>query len=285
MAGTAYGELLDAVRGIRWPARAPVRAALSGTHQSRQRGTSAEFNEYRLYRQGDDTRRIDWRLLARSDRAYIRLATDRTVLPTLLAVDGSASMDFPRGAGSKWDFARSIAVGLAGVAHAQGDPVGLVVAAKGRVELEPRSRRSVVWEIGRALSDVEPGGTAAVAELLKGRSLPPRLVVFSDLLGDLGSLYQVLRAHTAAIGEAYVVHILSPLELDPPERTVLAVDPEDDRLRRPLTVQSRGAYLEAFARWREEAALGCRSSGATYLTATTDERPDRTVRRIAGGDR
>jgi hypothetical protein len=163
--------------------------------------------------------------------------------------------------------------------------VGLVIAAKEKVELQPRSRRSVVGEIGRALSDAEPGGSASVAEILEGRSLPPRLVVFSDLLGDMDALHRVLRAHVAAIGEAYVVHILSPLELDPPERTVLAVDPEDDRLRRPLTAHSRVAYLEEFARWREGIALACRSSGATYLTATADERPDRTVRRIAGGDR
>ena len=54
--------------------------AIAGTHHSKQRGTSAEFTEYRLYRQGDDPRRIDWRLLARSDRAYIRLATDRAIM-------------------------------------------------------------------------------------------------------------------------------------------------------------------------------------------------------------
>jgi len=73
----SYGALLDAVRGVHWQARRAVTGALAGTHHSKQRGTSAEFTEYRFYRQGDDPRRIDWRLLARSDRAYIRLATDR----------------------------------------------------------------------------------------------------------------------------------------------------------------------------------------------------------------
>jgi len=83
----SYGALLDAVRGVHWQARRAVTGALAGTHHSKQRGTSAEFTEYRFYRQGDDPRRIDWRLLARSDRAYIRLATDRAILPTMIVLD------------------------------------------------------------------------------------------------------------------------------------------------------------------------------------------------------
>ena len=69
--------MLDALRGVRWPARRPVAAGLPGAHRSRQRGTSGEFTEYRLYRQGDDPRRLDWKLLARSDRAFVRLTDDR----------------------------------------------------------------------------------------------------------------------------------------------------------------------------------------------------------------
>ena len=78
-----YAALLDAVRGIRWPARTAVRGGIPGAHTSRLRGISAEFTEYRPYRQGDDTRRVDWKLFARSDRAYIRLSNDRAILPTM----------------------------------------------------------------------------------------------------------------------------------------------------------------------------------------------------------
>ena len=67
MTGTSYGALLDAVRGVHWQSRRAVTSTMAGTHHSKLRGTSAEFTEYRLYRQGDDPRRIDWRLLARSD--------------------------------------------------------------------------------------------------------------------------------------------------------------------------------------------------------------------------
>jgi uncharacterized protein (DUF58 family) len=68
----------------------------------------------RRYRQGDDPRQLDWRLLARSDRAYVRLTDDRIVRPTWLVLDASASMAFPsaEAADGKWGMARALAVGL-----------------------------------------------------------------------------------------------------------------------------------------------------------------------------
>src|SRR5437763_14589203 len=113
--GGGGGALLDAVRGVHWPARHAASGAIAGVHQSRQRGTSAEFTEYRLYRQGDDPRRIDWRLLARSDRAYIRLATDRAILPTTIVLDASVSMAFPIATREKWHRSAAIAIGTAAV--------------------------------------------------------------------------------------------------------------------------------------------------------------------------
>src|ERR1700761_355783 len=115
------GALLDSVRGVHWPSRKAVAGGPAGTHQSKMRGTSAEFTEYRLYRQGDDPRRIDWKLLARSDRAYIRLATDRAVLPTTIILDASSSMAFPLLTNAKWHQAQQLAIGLAAVVHADND--------------------------------------------------------------------------------------------------------------------------------------------------------------------
>ena len=96
MSGASYGALLDAVRGVQWPARRVVPAGPVGAHHSRMRGASTEFAEYRAYRQGDEARRIDWRLLARSDRAYVRLTTDRAVLGTTIARRNTMKHDHNR---------------------------------------------------------------------------------------------------------------------------------------------------------------------------------------------
>src|SRR6476469_9104652 len=106
----SYGALLDAVRGVRWPTRRSATGSTIGAHRSRLRGSSSEFSEFRPYRQGDDPRRVDWRLLARSDRAYVRLTTDRATFRTSMIVDASASMAFPQPELTKWVRAREIAV-------------------------------------------------------------------------------------------------------------------------------------------------------------------------------
>src|SRR5215217_3109585 len=154
-----YAALLDAVRGIRWPARSAVRGGIPGAHTSRMRGSSAEFTEYRPYRQGDDLRRIDWKLFARSDRAYIRLSNDRAILPTTIVLDASASMAFPLASLGKWSLASQAGIGLTAVARNSADPVGLVIAReKEIVQLPPRTRQSVINEMVRAVSETTPAG-------------------------------------------------------------------------------------------------------------------------------
>lgn len=271
-----HGALLDAVRGLRWPARRPVDAGPAGVHHSRQRGPSSELAEYRAYRQGDDPRRIDWRLLARADRAYVRLSNDRAVLPTLLVVDASASMAFPPPAHDKWRLARDVAIALAAVAHGQGDPVGLACAAHA---LPPRTRRGVVGEIAQLLAATEPAGSPPLAPAIAGTAAR-RIVVVSDLLEAGDALLDAARAIGARGGEAHVVHVVATEELHPPTRTVLAVDPEDATVRRPLTRDAIDAYARDFAEWRAATAHAWRAAGATYVLATTDEEPTRVVRRV-----
>jgi len=278
----SYGALLDAVRGVHWQARRAVTGAPAGTHHSKQRGTSAEFTEYRLYRQGDDPRRIDWRLLARSDRAYIRLATDRAILPTTIVLDSSASMAFPVVTQAKWQTAREIAVGLAAVVHGDGDPVGVVVHdERGVVRmLPPRTRRGVVNEIARVIDTASLDGGEPLAPALSAvRS--PRIAIITDLLGDADDLLRAARVHIVAGGEVHLVHVVAREELDPPRRTMLAADPEQPILQRVLVDTTRRGYDIAFAEWRAEMARQWRAAGAAYITVITDELAPHAVRRIA----
>ena len=281
MSGPSYGALLDAVRGVQWPARRVVSGGLAGAHHSRMRGTSTEFAEYRLYRQGDDPRGIDWRLLARSDRAYIRLATDRAVLPTTIVLDTSASMAFPLATHAKWRRAQEIAVGLAAVAQGGGDPIGIVLTDRGGQTraVAPRMRRSVVDEIAHVVADAAVGGSAPLAPLVRA-ARSARIAIISDLLGDADDVLREVRAHSAGGGESHVIHIVAREELDLPRRTLLAADPEDPPLERLLTEATRRAYEEAFGEWRTEVARQVRAGGAAYTEVVTDEPAAHAVRRI-----
>lgn len=275
-----YGALLDAVRGVRWAARRPVPQGAPGMHQARSRGAAPEFAEYRPYRQGDDPRRLDWKLLARSDRAFIRLAPDHATLGTTLIVDASASMAFPDGEPNKWSAAKSLAIGLAAVAHASGDPVGLVaVGAQGAQRLEPRTRAGVLADIVRTLDAIAPGGRAPIAAHIRGAAA--RCVLLSDCLGDFEAQRAALARHVSGGGEAYLVHIVSRQELEPAPRAAVATDPEDATLRRPLVALTRDGYREAFAAFRQDVARRCRADGVVVQEVVDDEPMDQAVRRIA----
>jgi uncharacterized protein (DUF58 family) len=274
-----YGALLDAVRGVRWPARRPVPGGAPGAHVARTRGVAPEFAEYRPYRQGDDPRRIDWKLLARSDRAFIRLAPDQAILGTSLVVDASASMAFPEGEAGKWGLAKRLSVGLAAVAHASADPVGLMVASGGGARrLDPRTRRGVVSEIARTLDGLSPNGSALLAPLVLHAAA--RIVVLTDCLGDLDELRVALARHVARRGEAILVHLVATAELEPALAPSLATDPENALLRRPLVKATRDGYRTRFDEFRFETARAFRADGVEVHEVRDDEAAEVVVRRI-----
>jgi uncharacterized protein (DUF58 family) len=286
MSGPAYGALLDAVRGVHWPARRTVSGAISGAHQSRQRGSSAEFTEYRLYRQGDDPRRIDWRLLARSDRAYIRLATHRATLATTILLDASPSMAFPVATRAKWRRAQEVAIGLAAVVHADNDPVGIAVPDdRGHMRiLPPRTRRGVVGEISRVVDAADPDSTEPLAPTL-ALLRAPRIAIVTDLLGDADALLRAASVHIVAGGEVHLIHMVAREEIELPKRTMLAADPEDPQLQRVVFESTRKGYDAAFAEWRSEMVRRWRAAGALYVEVVADEPAPHAVRRIADSSR
>jgi uncharacterized protein (DUF58 family) len=277
---SSYGTLLDALRGVSWPARRYARGTTAGGHRSRLRGISPEFTEYRPYRQGDDPRRLDWKLFARTNRAYQRITSDRATLATLLIVDASASMDYPVGAHSKWEQACRLAVGLAAVAHAGGDPVGISVGTKAALRsLEPRTRRGVVAEVARLLEGVTPTGSEPLGPLLAAARPEWRVAVISDFLGDAASLLRLARERVLAGAEIHALHVVAEEELDPPAAAIMARDPEAPRLERPLVESTRADYTDAFARWRADLAREWLLAGATYAQIATREPAEHAVRR------
>lgn len=281
----ADGALLDAVRSLQWPARRRAPAGLAGDHRSWMRGISAEFEDYRAYRQGDDLGKIDWKLLARRDRAYIRLSAEETLIPTMIVMDASASMAYPSASLDKWRFARHIGIGLALAAHNARDPVGVAVAADdgGERYLPTRNRRGIVHQILALLSDIVPGGNPRIAPVLDAvirRHPKARIAVVSDFLGDAEELLDQAKERSAAGREIHAVHVVHPTELSPPARPSLVVDPEEAQLKRPLTEHSRKGYLDNFRDWRDRLARNWRMAGGAYTEVVTDERAALAVRRV-----
>lgn len=114
-----------------------------GIHAGRERGAGVEFSEYRAYAPGDEWRRVDWKLLARADRYYVREAERDSHVAVWLVLDASASMAEPSRsiAGlDKLGYARTLLACVAAIAQRQGDAFGLAVLSAGRVQLVPAAR-------------------------------------------------------------------------------------------------------------------------------------------------
>ena len=243
---------------------------------------TSEVTEYRLYRQGDDPRRLDWKLLARTDRAYLRITDDHSIRTTLLVLDASASLAFPEDTLGKWVQARRLAVGLAAVARGEGDPVGLVVGTEGdQLRLPPRARHGVVGEIARAVdSIVLPRGATGLAPTLRGMRAGWRVAIISDFLGD----EEACRARAATLViegvEVFALHVVADQELNPPGSTRLATDPEDPDLRRVLHRGVAQDYITAFDAWRSGLASRWRAAGVGYAEIRSSEDTAAAIRRV-----
>lgn len=276
-----YGALLDALRGVRWTARLRPRTTNVGAHVAKRIGPNIEVTEYRPYRQGDDPRRLDWKLLARTDRAYVRLAPDIATSPTLIVLDGSASMGAGLGGDTKWRQARMLCVGLAAVGRGAGDAVGLVIAlGRGARRLAPRARGDVVREMIRVVDSVEVDGAPVVAPLLDGMRGIERVVLISDQLGDADALLSRGASLIARGIEVIVVHLIARAELRLGADRAVAVDPEDAALRRPLARSATRAYDDAFGAFRASMRTRWLATGARYVAIVDDQTSSDAVRSL-----
>ncbi len=120
-------EVLNEVSGLELIARVIVEGHLSGQHISRKTGTGQEFSQYRGYEPGDDLRMLDWKMLARSGRYYVKQADIETNIVLKVVMDASRSMAYEENGISKWTMARIIAGCLAYLASSQRDELGLYV--------------------------------------------------------------------------------------------------------------------------------------------------------------
>ena len=213
-------NLLARLAALPLESRQAMIGSVAGKHRSPHRGSSVEFAEYRKYVPGDDTRRLDWKAFARSDRFYIKEFEADTNLRAYFVVDSSGSMNFSSGeTDTKIQYARRIAASLSYLLVKQGDAAGLSVCNdKIHLEIPPSRSASQLQHIFDNLGKVEPKGETGlvealhiIAEKIKQRAL---VVVLSDFFADpeeLGDAFQHLRYRKHDIA---LFHLLDRQELD-----------------------------------------------------------------------
>src|SRR5438067_814260 len=119
--------LLERLLSLQLSARRVVEGTTTGRHRSPVRGASVEFRQHRAYAAGDEPRRLDWRVLARTDRPYVREYDEETNLRAVLLLDASGSMGYAGRGGksdSKFDYASKLVAALSYLMLGQTETVG-----------------------------------------------------------------------------------------------------------------------------------------------------------------
>ena len=255
-----------------------VEGAINGQHRSPFHGFNIEFAQYRDYTPGDDLRRLDWRVFARSDRHYIKQYEEESNVKVTFVVDASASMKYRGQADlSKFDYAATMVVALSMLLTRQQDPVGLVLFdEKAVTTLPPDAKPSQVQVIANVLQRCSPARTTDLGAMLKTITNQGRrrglMVIVSDLLTDLESVYDGLNRLRFLGHEVLVMQVLDRDELELPfdGPTIFAdIEGEEEVFAEPWAF--RRSYQAAMVEFLDGVSKECGKRGYDHVRFVTDE--------------
>jgi uncharacterized protein (DUF58 family) len=273
------GERMEAgLRLLELDVRRRLDGLLQGNHLGLVPGPGTEPGEARPYQPGDDVRRMDWAVTARTTTPHIRETVADRELETWLAIDLSASLDFGTAACEKRDLVIAATAAVAHLTRGGGNRIGAVVATGEQMTRIPARgglayARGLIRKVAETPSPPE-GTTGDLATLIEQLRRPPRrrglIVVISDFLGDV-SWQRALRGLSAR-HDLIAIEVVDPRDVDLPDvGTVVLSDPETGRQREvhasPLL---RREFAAAAQQHRTNVAAAIRRAGAGHLVLRTD---------------
>ncbi|SFD93997.1 DUF58 domain-containing protein [Massilia yuzhufengensis] len=258
-----------------------------GIHAGRERGAGVEFSEYRAYAPGDEWRRVDWKLLARADRYFVREAERDSHVAVWLVLDASASMLEPSrevDGVDKLAYARTLLGCVAAIAQRQGDAFGLVILGGGKVQFTPalrgpRQLQRVLLQLSRAQADGALPDADTLRASLHFAQFPSVIFAASDLLDWPSPLSQALTRLRGMRHDVRVLCLQTQAEVDASFSSTPAYrDPEQG-----AGVVRFGADLaDGYRRNRDEhftqVKAQCRKSDIPLVAARIEQPPGEVLR-------
>lgn len=276
-------EVLAKLKQIDLKARLVVEGFLSGLHRSPYKGFSQEFAEYRSYLPGDEIKRVDWKLYAKTDRLYIKEYEEETNLKAYLLIDISASMQYSSDKVTKLDYACLLAASFSYLLIKQRDSVG-IVAFSNKINhyIPPRSNPSHLQVLLKTIDLLKPQADTNLANTfhqlaskIKRRGL---VIVLSDLLDDKENVLTALKHFRHKKHEVLVFQILDKNELEFTFSHPLVL--KDLETNKELIVDPRvirKQYLEDIKNYFSDFKLRCREHIIDYNQILTNMPLDRAL--------
>ena len=282
-------DTINRAQSLGLAARFIVDGHMAGDHRSPFRGVSVEFVQHRPYVPGDDTRRLDQKVLGRTDRYVVKQYEQETNFVAHLLVDASDSMRYRSADGpaarslppaqlSKFDYARVMAACLAYLVLRQRDAVAATIFDTTARRHVPRtSTLAGLGDLMTVLADARPTGHTGIGDVLHAAAARVRrrgiVLLFSDLLDDEDKVLAGLRHLRFGGSEVVVFHVLDPYERHFPfdgnvRFTGLEQFAAADPLRtRPAEI--RRSYLDSLNRSCDALRAGCERHGCHYVPVDT----------------
>ena len=264
---------LSRIDNLELLARTVVEGFLNGLHHSPYLGLSVDFAEHRAYMPGDDIRRIDWRLWARTDRFYLKEFEADTNANFSVILDISRSMDFATGRLTKFDYGRYLAACLTWFSRKQRDRVGLVTFdTQMRDRIPPSAKNlNVILHTLDQLKPGEPGVLRApllkIAETFHRRSI---LTLISDFYEEPPAVIEAVNLLRTKGNDLIVFQVLDPAELDFPFPDPANFEDLESGQRIPLEPDHlRERYREAIRAHTRELERLCGENQIDYALFNT----------------
>jgi uncharacterized protein (DUF58 family) len=245
-------EIINSVKGLGLISRVIVEGYLSGLNKSRAVGTGMEFSQYRAYEPGDDLRLLDWKMLARSGRYYIKQSEIDAQITLQCVVDASASMSHQENGLSKMHLAKVILACLSKIAFDQGDAVGLhAINNKTLGTLQAAMDKQHFNRFLHTLIQTKPTGKWP-EQLLPDQLHNPRekemIVVVSDFYENAKEISHLIKKLKTARNEVMVIHLMGAKELAFDYKgQVIFEDWESGQKVKVSTKQAREPYMQAIS--------------------------------------
>lgn len=241
-------KVLTRIDNLELVAKNVVDGFINGLHRSPYLGLSLDFAEHRPYMPGDDIRRIDWRLYARTDRYYVKEYEADTNSNFVALLDISKSMDYASRGISKLDYGKFLAASLAYFSSEQRDRVGLVTFDDDVADFVPASAKHLEI-ILHTLDRSEPRKKGSLADPLRkiGESLRRRGIValISDFYDDPEVIYDAVKPLRFRGHDVLVFHILDPAEIEFPFDEAASFEDLESGERIPIVPETqRERYRE-----------------------------------------
>jgi len=280
-ASRAYSDpdVIAQISDLTLRSRRLAEGGISGQHRSPFHGFNIEFASYRDYTPGDDLRRLDWRVFARSDRHYIKQYEEESNVRVTFVMDASASMNYKgaRAALSKFEYASTLVVSLAMLLAKQQDPVGLVLFdEEAGTTLPPSAKQTQVTVMTELLESCTPARKTELGGLLS--SLTDRirrrgfLVIVSDLFTDMETVYDGLNRLRFLGHEVLVLQVVDRDELDLPfDGPTVFKDIEGDEELFAEPGGFRRDYQDAMQAFLDDVKRECGGRGYDHVRLVTDE--------------